>query len=132
MLLREPAQMLEPALARQHESHIAGDRLHDDSGNFVAVLLHDAGNRIKIIVRNRDGICRHALRYARTVRHAKGCQSRAGLDEQAVTMSMVAADELHNLVASRKTAGQAKRTHSRLSAGIHHTDDLYGRINAHD
>ena len=51
-------------------------------------------------------------------------------DSQSKILS--SADELHNLVASRKTAGQAKRTHSRLSAGIHHTDDLYGRINAHD
>src|SRR5690606_39802933 len=42
-------------------------------------------------------------------------------------MSVIAALELHDTVASRVAARQANRAHGRFSARAHHPDELYGR-----
>ncbi len=41
---------------------------------------------------------------------------------------MIAADELHNLVAMRVAARQTQRTHGSLGARVHHADDLDVRV----
>ena len=64
-----------------------------------------------IIVAQQQRIRRAAPRNARAVGDAEGRGARAGGDEQAVDVSMVAAGEFDDQVASREPARQADGAH---------------------
>ena len=130
--LRELADLAQVALLRRHAAHIARDRLDDDRCDLVAHLIHDLRDGLDIIVGYRDRVRRRALRDAGRTRHAERRHARTGVDEQAVAVAVVAADELDDLLAPRVAARQAQRAHRRLRARVDHADDLNGRVDLHD
>ena len=130
MLLREFTQQGEIALTRQDKPHVARNRLDDNCGDVLPLALHDGTNGILIVVRDGNCIGGSPLRHARRTRHAKRRHPRAGTDEQTVAVSMVTADELHNLIAPRIAACKTECTHRRLRPRVHHANNLNGRIDS--
>lgn len=107
----------EEAFHRRDHAHIAGDRLHDDRGDGVALAVHHGAERFDVIVRHDEGVLRGAFRDARAVRLPEGGRAGAGFHEEAVPMAVVAAFEFQDLVAARVASRRAEGAHGRFRAG---------------
>ncbi len=130
MRFRELAHRAQIPLPRRDAAHVARDRLDDDGGDFVAMLVHDFLQRVDVVVRHGQRVLRRAFRDARRARHAERRHAAARVDEQAVAVAVIAADEFQNLVASRVAARETQSAHRGLRAGIDHADHLDGGIDA--
>ena len=115
-------------MPREDKPHIARDRLYNDGGDDIALALHHGTNRLLVVIRHGDRIRRRARRHARRARHAERRHAGTGAHEQTVAVPMVAADELHDLIAPRISARKAQCAHRRLRPRVHHADDLDGGI----
>lgn len=134
------AQRLQEVARAAHEIHVAGDRLDDHRGDFAALTGKELAQLLDIVVLQHERVARdfgrHAGRrrcIARRIRKRE--QAGAGLHEQAVGMAVVAAFELHDLVAACEAARETQRAHGRLGArghqphlfdGRHETADFLG------
>ena len=125
-------QQIQKAWLWQYQAHIAGNRLHNNSGDFLTLLGKDSLEGFCIVIWNGDGVLGRARSYTRAIRHAEGCHAAAGLYQQAVTMTVIAADKLYDLVAAGIATSQPQCTHGGLSAGVYHTDNLNGWIYLHN
>ena len=128
MFLGEFAQQGEISLTRQNKPHIARDRLDDHRRNSIALTFHDGVDRVLIVVRHGNRIRCRPLRHAGRTRHTERRHAGTCTDEQTVAMSVVAANELHNLIAPRIAASQTESTHRRLCPRVYHADDLDRRV----
>jgi hypothetical protein len=108
------AQALQEAGDRADHVHVAGDRLDDDAGDFLAELLEGLFDLFEVVVGERDGVLGQRRRHARRSRHAQGQRTGAGLHQQRVGVAVVTALELDDLVAAREAARQTDGTHGRL------------------
>jgi len=126
------AQSLEEARSGQHAVHVAGDRLHDHAGDLLADLAECFAHLVRIVVSERDRVLRERLRHTRRGRHAEGQCARAGLDQQRVGVTVVAALELHDGLAPREAARQADRAHRRFGARAHESDQFDRRYEFDD
>ena len=97
--------------------HVAGDRLDDDAGDVRAVLGEGLAHGVQIVVFQGQRVCDEFGRHAGRAGIAEGQEARAGLDQQAVGMAVVAAFELDDLGASGGAARQADGRHGGLGAG---------------
>jgi hypothetical protein len=77
------------------------------------------------------------LRYARGAGQAEGCESRAGLGEEAVAVAVVATLELEDQIAAGEGTGEPDGGHGCLGAAIdeadyldrrHEGDELLGQL----
>ncbi len=88
------AQRLEEAGLRQHEVHVAGDRLDDHAGDLAAAFLEERAHLRSVVVvehqRVRRGVGGHARRAGVAERERAG----ARLHEQRVGVAVIAAFEL--------------------------------------
>ena len=128
MLFGQRAQGVEIAVFGQDTAHVARDRLDDDAGDVFAVFRHDARDGIRIVERHGDRVLGDAIGHAGTRRHAEGCKPRACVDEQAVAVAVVAADELDDLRAVREAACKSEGAHRRFRSRVDHAHELHGRI----
>ncbi len=109
MLGAQRAHGLQECGRGAHQVHVAGHRLDDDRGDLLAVAGKGLAQGIGIVVRQDHGVLDHIFRHAgrggRVLRGIReGQQARAGLDQQAVGMSVVAALEFHDEVAAGEAA----------------------------
>ena len=74
-----------------------------------------------------DGVLGEAGRHPRGAGHAQGKRAGAGLDQQRVGVAVVAALELHDLVAVRVTAGEADGAHGGFGARVDHAHHVHVR-----
>ena len=115
---------LEKARLRGHDAHVAGDRLDDERGDRVAALLEQRREGVDIVVLDEEGVCRRPLRDARAVGQRERQHAAAGGRQEGVRMAVVAADELHDLLAPGVAASHTDGAHGRLGAGVHHAHHL--------
>ena len=66
------AQAFEIACRERHAAHVAGNRLNDDAGDFMAALGKRRRERSFIVIRDHQGMTRKVGRDACTVRRAEG------------------------------------------------------------
>ena len=111
----------------RHDPHIGRGSLGDDRGDLAAALSEAGLQGGDVVVGQDDGLGGHRRGHAGAARQTAGGQARAGRREQAVTVPVVAAGELHHQVAARSAAGQAHGRHRRLGAGGHEAHLLRGR-----
>ena len=88
------------AVMRKHKAHIAGGGFHNNGGNGFALSTEHFFQCSFVVKRNGNGVGGNVFRYARAVGDAESCSAAACLNEQAVMMAVVAADEFNNVVAS--------------------------------
>ncbi len=65
MLVAAHAQRLQKVRQRFDHIHVAGDRLDDDGGDFIADLIHQFVQRIYVVVGQGHGEIGKRCRYAR-------------------------------------------------------------------
>lgn len=126
------AQALEEARRRRYAVHVAGHRLDDDARYLIADLGQALGHGVDVVEGQGQGVLGEGRRYAGGVRHALGQGAGAGLDQQAVGVTVVAALELDDAVAAGVATGQADGAHGRLGAGTDHAHHLHRRHQAAD
>ena len=91
-------QPLEKSGLGRNEPHIARDGLDDDAGDVLPVPSHGGLECVEIIEGDRKGEL--ACTWARRgFRDAEGGHAGARLDEQSVSMTMIAALEFDDLLA---------------------------------
>ena len=106
------------------EADVADVRLEDDAGDLAGVGREGGIERGGVVEGKDDCLARKRRGDAGTVRMAVGKRAGAGLDEQRVTVPVVAAGELDDLVALGEAARQADGRHRRLGAAAAHPDLL--------
>ena len=125
MLGAQLANALHERHAGAHEVHVAGDRLDHHAGDLVALggkRLFDLGN---VVVFQHQGVLHHFRRHARTGGVAEGGQAGAGLHQQCICMTVIAALELDQLAATGVAARQADGAHAGFGARTHQAN-LFG------
>ena len=85
---------------RGHHTHIPCHRFHDDTRNLVANLVEKFLDTRHVVVLERERVLREVGRHPLAARLAGSKHARTRLDKQAIAMAVVAALELHNLVAA--------------------------------
>ena len=126
-LVAQGAQARQEVRLRWDTVHVAGNRLNDDAGDLLRILLERRANGSKIVVGAGQGVLREICRYARGVRLAERQRAGTGLHQQAVRMAVVTAFKLDDFIATGKTARQADGAHGRFGTGVHHTHHVHGR-----
>ena len=116
---------------RRDNAHVASHRFYYHTCDFVTNLVEKFLNARHIVVLERERVLCQVRRHTLAARLARREHSRASLDEQAIAMAMIAAFELHNLIATGKTASRTNRTHRRFGPAVHHANHLDAWHKAH-
>ena len=103
-----------------HEVHVARDRLDDHRGDLVAERLERFFEFRDVVVLEHRGVLGDIGRHARRGRIAEGEQARAGFDQQAIRVTVIAAFELDDAAAVREAARETQRAHGRFGAARDH------------
>ena len=132
VFLRFIAQELQVAVCRQDQAHIAGNGFDDDGGNVVAAAVHEFPEGVGIVIGDGQRVFGRAGCDARAVRLTEGSGAGTGLDQQAVAVAVIAADEFHDFIAARIAPGDADGAHRRFRTGVDHAQFFDGRIDFFD
>ena len=117
MLAAQLAQRLQEFRPRRDQIHVAGNRFDDHRGNLRTVLGKRRREAGAVVVVENHGVLGDIRRHSRRTRIAEGQHPRAGLDQQAVRMAMIATLELNQQVAAGVAARQPNGAHRRLGPG---------------
>ena len=120
----EVPQPLQESGPRCDQVHVARDRLDNHPGDLVGMRLESGGDFVEIVISEHQRLAGDRRRHARRRRLAEGERARARLDQQAVSVAVIAAFELHDLRPPRVTARESQRGHRRLGAGAHQPHQL--------
>ena len=119
MRIAELAQPLQKTGLGCDQVHVTGDRLDDDAGNFIRLVVECRLDLIEIVVRQHQCLagnrCRHAGR--RWLTESK--RARACLNQHAVAVAVVAAFEFDDFGTTGVATRQPQRGHGRLGARAH-------------
>jgi hypothetical protein len=107
VLAAEAPQAGEIAGSRQHQPHVAGDRLDEERGDLLAMSREERLHRDEVVVRRDQRVVGHRLRHAGRGRRADGGGAGARCDQERIAVTVVAAGDLHQLVAAGGGARQA-------------------------
>ena len=111
MPLAEPLGRFEKFAFGEHHAHVADDRFEDHAGDLVPLTGERLFQPLRIVEFERERVGRAAGRHSRRRRRAVRQGPAARFHQQAVDVAVVAAGELHDAVAARKTTGHAERAH---------------------
>ena len=111
-------QELEKSVRWRYNTHVAGDRLDDDSGNVLRPSQKEVIYRVPVVVRSNQGLGGVGFGHAGAGGHAVSQRAGAGGDQQAVGVAVIVAGELDDFGASGVGAGQAQRGHAGFGAGV--------------
>mmetsp|Transcript_54374 Transcript_54374/g.157185 ORF Transcript_54374/g.157185 Transcript_54374/m.157185 type:complete len:231 (+) Transcript_54374:329-1021(+) len=98
------------------ESRVSDDRLQDDGSNFVLVVLEDLLHGLQVVVFGAISGLGGRSRDTRRVRKTQSGDSRSGLDQERVGVSVVASLELDDLFAVGESTDQTDHTHACFSS----------------
>ena len=119
-LCGQVAEHLQKTRCGQDNTHVRRHRLDHDGRQPIPPFRKDALHRFGVVVRNDDCVLRIIRRDAGAI-GLRSCQKPGpGLHEESVGMSVIAAFELKDVVASREAAGDTDRAHHGLGAGTDH------------
>ncbi|MCY1531256.1 hypothetical protein D9M68_664760 [compost metagenome] len=127
MLVAEVAQAFEEAGRRRYAVHVAGHRLDDDAGDFLADVGQGLLHGFDVVERQGQGVLGEGRRHARGAGHAQGQGAGAGFHQQGVGVAVVAALELDDAVAAGVATGQADGAHGGFGAGADHAHHFHRR-----
>ena len=83
------AQARQELRLRRNAVHITGDRLDDDAGDILWILLERRAHRGEVVIGAGQGVFGEISRHARRVRLAEGQRAGTGFHQQAVGMAVV-------------------------------------------
>ena len=110
------AQGVEKSRVGQHHTHVAGHRFHDHRGDRLRVGLQIRAHTGRVVVFGDQRLAGVCLGHAEAVGQAQGKRARAGSDEQAVAMSVVATGEFDDFRPAGVSACEAQCGHRRFGA----------------
>ena len=131
MLLRDRPQPLKIALHRRNATGISHNRLQDHAGDFVGMGRKSRFDNSQVIERQRHRQLRNLLRHPRRARNAKRRNARAGFDQQAVGVAVIAAFKLDDALAASRGARHTDRRHGSFRAGTDEAQPFDSRITSH-
>ena len=133
VVLRELTDALEELLVGLDEAGVANDRFEDDGSDLILVLVKDGLDGIKVVVLGAVGGLGGRGGDTGGIGKAKGGDAGSSLDEEGVSVAVVASLELDNLLAVGVGADKTDHAHASLSAGVCETHHLHGgdSINHH-
>ena len=111
------AQALEESLRRRDHSHVRGDGLDDDRGNFVVELRHD-------VVRHDQRVGHCARGHAGSSGQPQCGDATSSCGQQGISGAVKVSVEDDEAVAAGEAAGQPHRRARGLGAGVHQPDHV--------
>ena len=125
LAVAELAQPFEKAGSWCDDPHVACNRFDENRGNVIAILAEDGFDRRQVVVPREECVASGSGRDAGARRHAEGHRPGPGLHEEGVGVTVVAALELDDAIASRRRASNAHGAHRRLGARADEADPLH-------
>lgn len=120
----EGAEAFEEAGFGQVETGVGGDEFEDDGGEGLAFALEEGFEGLEIVEGQDEGVSGEVGGDARAVGLAEGECAGAGFDQEGVSVPVVTAVELEDVVPSGEAAGEAERGHAGLGSGAAEADFL--------
>ena len=128
MAIAEGADALEKFRFGGDHAHIADDRFQDERGRRTGRRLERVLDRCEMIESRDPRVSRDRRRDAGRIGNAERLKARASLDEKTVRVAVIAAVQLHDVVASRRRARDTDRGHGRLGPRGHEAQPLRGGV----
>src|SRR5207245_1113139 len=125
---RHVAQEFQKAGARRNTSHITDNRFDDDARNFFPSAIEFRLQGVRVVERKNRSQLGETLRYTGTIRQAKRGDAGARFHKKTVAVSVIAAVEFHNTLASGESTREPDGAHCRFGPGIDETN-LFNRWN---
>ena len=119
------AQSLHKPWFGQDAVHIAGNRLDDDAGEFIADFVECLLECVDVVVGQGHRVLRQDLGYTGRARHTKSERARAGLNQQRIRMPVVAAFKFDDLVAAGGPAGETNSAHGGFGTRVTHAQQIH-------
>ncbi len=120
------AQALQESGGRGDQAHVPGHGFEDHRGDARTLLGQQALDGLGVVVGQGQRLPGQACGHTGRVGDPEGGGARAGLDQQAVAMPVVAAIELDDPVAAGAASGQAQGAHGGLSPRGDQAHPLHG------
>ena len=108
-------------------SHVADHRLDDHAGNLLFEFLKGLFERVGVVVGQRQGELGEFFGNSSGPRNAERGHTGTSFHEQGVGVSVIAALELHDVLALGAGAGQSNCGHGRFRPGTDEADFLHMR-----
>ena len=132
VFLGELAETGEKVFLRKDNTHVGGNRLNNDGGDFAFVLRKEVFDGSEIVVGSVQTEFGESLRNARAFGDAERGEAGACLREKAVGVAVIAACKFNDEVAAGEAAGQTDGAHGGFSAAGDETDFIEERDGAAD
>ena len=111
----------------KYNSHVCGNRFHNNSCNLIRVCLKQFFYRFLVVIcRNQCMFCIISW-HSRTVRNRCCKRCRTCFYKKSIRMSMITSLKLNDFVSFRISSGTADRTHNRFCSRTYQTADLHRR-----
>ena len=118
------AQAGEDAVSGRDHAHVGGVRFDHDGGQVIRDAIDSGAHGVEAVEGDDERFRGEAGRNASAIRQVEGGDAGARFRQQPVTMAVVAARELDDLVAPGLAARQAHGGHRRLRTRVDEADAL--------
>jgi hypothetical protein len=119
------AQQRMEAGVRRDEARVADDWLDDHARDPLAMLRERRADRSLIVERHAQRQLGQRLRHTWRIRQSQRRHATAGLHEERIAVTVIAAVELEDEVAARRGARQPHGGHRRFRAAVDEADHLH-------
>ena len=112
----ERSQPFEKPGDRWNHTHVPRQRRDDDGCDTPSVAAQQFGDRVQVVVARDQGVGGDRFRHAWAVWNAQRGGARARLHEERIPMPVIAAGELDDPVATRRSTRQPQGAHRGLGS----------------
>src|SRR5699024_8890755 len=89
-----------------------------NAGNLTWVISKSLLDRIQVVIRHNDGICRSRTGNTRRIWQSQGSNARSGSSQERIHVTVVASIKLQDLRAASKATCQTHSRHGGLRTGV--------------
>mmetsp|Transcript_35417 Transcript_35417/g.60179 ORF Transcript_35417/g.60179 Transcript_35417/m.60179 type:complete len:346 (+) Transcript_35417:49-1086(+) len=114
------------------ETRVSNNRLQDNGGNFILVLIKDCLDRVQVVVFGAKSGLGSTGGNSRTIRKTQSGNSRSCLDQEGISMSVVASLELDHLLATSVSTAETDHSHAGLSSRVGESHHFHRRDGVDD
>mmetsp|Transcript_4689 Transcript_4689/g.8957 ORF Transcript_4689/g.8957 Transcript_4689/m.8957 type:complete len:302 (+) Transcript_4689:104-1009(+) len=125
VILGHLSESLQECLVGLDESGVTYDGFEDDGGDFVLVFLENRFNGFQIVVLSTESTLSGRLGYTGGIGETQSGDTRSSLDQEGISVTVVASLELDDLLTSGVSTNKTKHTHASFRTRVGETNHLY-------
>ena len=130
-LVAQLSQPLQKSRGRAYHTHVGSHRLYNDAGHLFRPGVKQGLHAGQIVKLGGEGVLDDILRHSGAAGMSSRQSGGPGGHQQTVTVSVIAALELDNLVPTGGAPGQPDGGHHSLGTGVDHAHHFNARHQLH-